>query len=37
MQIYCKSVVKDLGRAEDDEIYRLYESSGYPLRRNVSR
>ena len=20
-----------------DEIYRLYESSGYPLRRNVSR
>jgi len=24
-------------RFDSDEIYRLYESSGYPLRRNVSR
>ena len=24
-------------RFDSDEIYRLYESSGYPLRRDVSR
>ena len=44
-QFLSKPAVRTLGawmqvgdeRFDSDEIYRLYESSGYPLRRDVSR